>query len=423
MKRILPWFFLLFVCLSTFSQKDCLQQQYQLQLLKTYPKLKASYGQIERFTQAPWAVLSGINGAGTGDVVPQIITIPVVVHVLWNDNAQNLSDAQIQSQLDVLNADYSGKNADQNKIPVYFAGLAADCGIKFALAKLDPLGNSTTGIVRKQTGIQRFGVDDAVKHAVNGGDDAWDSDSYLNIWVCNIAGGVQGYSSAPGCPKDIDGVVINTAVFGTMNVSAPFNKGRTTVHEIGHWLNLRHIWGDASCGDDGVDDTPMQQAATRGCASGEKFSCGSTLHGDMYMNYMDFTDDACMFMFTDGQRDRMRKLFESGGPRNALLLSNALTGNGLPLQIPLVPAVDALSAFNVVLYPNPTSSVITIYSRGSIDYTGKKAIIYNRIGQMVKTVLLTGAQQPIDVSSLEVGLYFVRIEGVKTNAMIKFIKK
>jgi Pregnancy-associated plasma protein-A/Secretion system C-terminal sorting domain len=423
MKRILLWFFLFSLGLNAFSQKDCFQQQYQLQLLKTYPQLATNYNKIEIFTQSPLPVLSGINGSGTGDAVPKIITIPVVVHVLWNSNAQNISDAQIQSQLDVLNADYSGTNKDRNKIPGYFAALAADCGIQFALAKSDPKGNSTTGIVRKQTAIQSFGFDDGAKHSANGGDDAWDADSYLNIWVCNMGGGIQGYASTPGCPRDIDGVVINTSVFGTINISAPFNKGRTMVHEIGHWLNLRHIWGDAACGDDKVYDTPTQQAATRGCVNGEKFSCGSTMHGDMYMNYMDFTDDACMFMFTNGQRDRMRKLFESGGPRNAILLSNALKGEGLPLQTPSVPDAVAMPDFNVILYPNPASSGITIYTKDGVDYIGQNVIIYNRIGQTVKTVLLTSAQQQIDVSNLQNGLYFIRINGIKTKAMTKFVKQ
>jgi Pregnancy-associated plasma protein-A/Secretion system C-terminal sorting domain len=423
MTRFLLWFFLPFAGLTAFSQKDCLQQQYQLQLLQKYPQLSTGYNSIETFTQSALPVLSGINGSGTGDAVPAIITIPVVVHVLWNSNMQNISDAQIQSQLDVLNADYSGNNADRSKIPSYFAGLAADCGIQFALAKSDPRGNSTAGIVRKQTAIQSFGFDDAVKHAANGGDDAWDADSYLNIWVCNMAGGIQGYSSIPGSPKDIDGVVINAGVFGTINMNAPFNKGRTTVHEIGHWLNLRHIWGDAACGDDKVDDTPAQQAATRGCVSGEKFSCGSTTHGDMYMNYMDFTDDACMFMFTNGQRDRMRKLFEAGGPRNAILLSNGLKGDGLPLQTPPVQGLVVMPDFNVVLYPNPASSGITIHAKEGIDYIGKSIIIYNRIGQAVKTVMLTAAQQQIDISNLQNGLYFIRIDGIKAKAMTKFVKQ
>jgi Pregnancy-associated plasma protein-A/Secretion system C-terminal sorting domain len=423
MKRILLWFFLLSLGLNVFCQKDCLQQQYQLRLSKTYPQLATAYERIETFTQSPLPTLTGIAGSGTGGAIPQIITIPVVVHILWNNSAQNISDVQIQSQLDVLNADYSGKNKDRSKIPGYFAGLAADCGIQFALAKSDPGGNSTTGIVRRQTPIQSFGVDDGAKHALNGGDDAWDADSYLNIWVCNMSSGMQGYSSAPGCTKEIDGVVLNTSVFGTMNTNAPFNKGRTAVHEIGHWLNLRHLWGDVSCGDDKVDDTPTQQGATRGCASGEKFSCGSTDHGDMYMNYMDFTDDACMFMFTNGQRDRMRKLFESGGPRNALLFSNGLKGDGLPQQTPPVHDVVSLPDFNVVLYPNPTTSAITIHAKDGLDYTGKNVIIYNRIGQTVKTVLLISAHQLINVSNLQNGLYFLRIEGIKTKAMTKFVKQ
>ena len=129
------------------------------------------------------------------------------------------------------------------------------------------------------------------------------------------------------------------------------------MHEIGHWLNLRHIWGDANCGDDKVDDTPTQQGPNRGCTSGEKLTCGSTAHGDMYMNYMDFSDDACMYMFTKGQRQRMRVLFEAGGPRNSLLFSNGLAGEGLQTD----PGTSTgQQVMNLSLYPNPAVNMITV---------------------------------------------------------------
>ncbi len=423
MKRFLPLIYLLLAGLYSFSQKDCLQQQYQDQLLKKYPGLSTEYSRIEKFTHSVSPILTGINGSGSGDAIPNQVLIPVVVHVIWHNNTQNISDAQVQSQIDVLNADFNNKNQDRNKIPAYFASLAADCGFQFILAKSDPAGNSTSGIVRKKTNNQSFTYDDAVKYTSAGGDDAWDANSYLNIWVCQLTTGIQGYSSLPGSLNELDGIVISTAVFGTINTAAPFNRGRTAVHEIGHWLNLRHIWGDASCGDDKVDDTPAQQAATRGCVSGEKFSCGSSAHGDMYMNFMDFTDDGCMFMFTNGQRERMRKLFEAGGPRSALLASNALKGDGLPLQIPPVQQVAVDPGFKIVLYPNPATAEITIESKDGLDFLGKTAIIYNRIGQAVKTIILVSAHQQVDVSNLQTGLYFIRINTGNTKAMTKFVKQ
>ena len=425
MRQILLCLLLSVTLSAAFAQKNCVHQAYQQQLLAENPQLSGAYEKVEAFTRSlAFRTPATVNGTGTGssNSSTKIIAIPVVVHVLWNNSAQNISNEQILSQIEVLNNDYRGKNEDHSLVPSYFASLAADCGIQFTLAKLDPNGNNTTGIIRKQTGAQSFSYNDYAKKSAMGGDDPWDADSYLNIWVCSLADGILGYSSVPGGPKNIDGVVISTGVFGTINVNGPFNKGRTTVHEIGHWLNLRHIWGDASCGDDKVDDTPTQQAATRGCPGGaERFSCGSTEHGDMYMNYMDFTDDACMFMFSNGQRDRMRALFEAGGVRSAILVSNGLKGDGLPVTV-TAPDQGAMG-FNVDLYPNPTTSSITIHSKEDAGCIGKSAVIYNYLGQMMKTVILQSSLQQVDVSNLKNGLYFIKIDGVKTKAMTKFVKQ
>jgi hypothetical protein len=156
---------------------------------------------------------------------------------------------------------------------------------------------------------------------------------------------VLGYSSLPGGPADKDGIVISSMVFGTFNTISPFNKGRTATHEIGHWLNLKHIWGDGFCGDDKVDDTPNQESANRGCPGGEKITCGTSAHGDMYMNFMDLTDDACMYMFTLGQKERMRALFAQGGPRNSLVTSKALNDNGITAAAALPETVEGQSYF------------------------------------------------------------------------------
>jgi Pregnancy-associated plasma protein-A/Secretion system C-terminal sorting domain len=422
MRRVLLCLLLAIIFADAYTQKDCRQQLYQQQLLATHPQLSKEYEKIEAFTRSlPFKLHTGTPGNITSNAIPPVITIPVVVHVLWNTNAQNITDAQILSQIGVLNNDYRGTNADLAKIPSYFTGIAADCGFQFVLAKVDPKGRATNGIVRRRTDIGIFGLDDRVKNSAIGGDDAWNADNYLNIWVCNTVGGILGYSSAPGGPKEIDGVVINTAVFGTINISGEFNKGRTAVHEIGHWLNLRHIWGDTYCGDDKVDDTPTQERASRGCPGGEIFSCGSTAHGDMYMNYMDFTDDACMFMFTKGQRERMRAMFETGGPRNALLYSQALNDAELPKTAPVPEIIQP--DFAVLLYPNPTSATITVQSQETVDCIGKSMLIYNHLGQIVSRVVLMSRQQQVDVSRLQNGLYFIKIDGLTTKAMTKFVKQ
>ena len=409
MTRILPCLLLTIGVQYAHAQRDCRNLEYQQQLLLSSPGL----------VQAPMGVQGGsADGAGS---LPAIITIPVVVHVLYNNGAQNISDAQVQSQLDALTSDYRGMNADRSKTPSYFSGLTADAGIQFALAKVDPMGRATTGIVRKWTSAISFTYDDRAKSTTLGGDDAWDANSYLNIWVCNTVSGLQGYSSIPGCSKEKDGVVLSTSAFGTINISGPFNKGRTAVHEVGHWLSLRHIWGDASCGDDWIDDTPPQQAASRGCPGGERLSCGATAHGDMYMNYMDFTDDVCMFMFTAGQRQRMRALFMPGGPRYQLLSSSALTATPIG-GIPAAQPVNIPEGFSVALYPNPATSSVYIKTDASLDCVGKTFCVYNRIGQLLYTGILSG-QQHIDISKWENGIYFIKINGLAARAMTKFIKQ
>ncbi len=407
-------------CLPLLAQKDCRQFEYQQHLLQQFPGLQLMFEKAAFFEKkhtTPFVIggsLDTTTAAAAAMSVPEQIVIPVVVHIIWNTPGQNISDARILSQLDVLNKDFNGTNTDRNNIPAYFSALAGNCGISFVLATTDPQGRPTSGIVRRQTTTGIFGYDDKVKSALTGGDDAWNAASYLNIWVCNLTGGISGYASAPGAPAAKDGVVISTTAFGVTGTAGPFNLGRTAVHETGHWLNLRHIWGDASCGDDKVDDTPPQQAANRGCNSGKKFSCSNTANGDMYMNFMDFSDDACMYMFTKGQRQRMRALFEAGGPRNSLLYSTALAGEGLKPNVPMPD--DA--GFNLVVYPNPASTSIIVQWDGS-GCLGKKLFITNHLGQILKTTLVTSKLQHLDISALNTGLYFIRIDGRGTRKFLK----
>jgi GEVED domain/Pregnancy-associated plasma protein-A/Secretion system C-terminal sorting domain/Fibronectin type III domain len=265
------------------------------------------------------------------------VTIPVVVHVLYNNATTNITDAQILSQIAVLNADFAATNSDYNLTSTYQTVKSGNTGIQFCMAKRDPLGNATTGINRKATTKASFeaNTDDA-KNATTGYA-AWPAGQYLNIWVVPAItsggqSGILGYAQFPGGAAATDGLVIGYNYFGnTGAVSAPFNKGRTATHEIGHWLNLRHIWGDANCGSDLVTDTPTHDAANYGCpAVGHKSTCTGT-PVEMTMNYMDYTDDACMYMFSAGQKTRMDALFATGGSRASLLTSQgcvAPTGGG-----------------------------------------------------------------------------------------------
>lgn len=241
-----------------------------------------------------------------------VTVIPVVVHVVWNKDhpEQNISDAQVKSQIDVLNQDYRRLNPDVSGTPAPFLPLTADARVEFALADKDPAGNPTPGITRRKTDTASFSDDDGVKSAPTGGADAWPADKYLNIWVCPLGGGLLGYAQFPGGPAATDGVVILHSAFGTTGTAtAPFNKGRTATHEIGHWLNLRHIWGDdgTGCsGSDFVDDTPNQAGSNYGQPAFPHITCNNGPNGDMFMNYMDYVDDPAMFMFTPEQVVRMQ---------------------------------------------------------------------------------------------------------------------
>jgi GEVED domain/Pregnancy-associated plasma protein-A/Secretion system C-terminal sorting domain len=321
-----------------------------------------------------------------------VVTIPVVVHVLYNTAAQNVSDAQIQSQIAVLNEDFNKLNADVSKTPSAFAGLVANVGIQFVLAKQTPTGAATTGIERKSTTRTSWSTDDAMKRASTGGLDAWNSAKYLNLWVCNLSGGVLGYAQFPGGAAATDGVVILSSGFGRGGSAvAPFNLGRTATHEVGHWLNLRHIWGDASCGNDLVSDTPTQQTSNGGCPSFPKVTCSNGPNGDMFMNYMDYTNDACMYMFSNGQSSRMNALFATGGARAGLTTSvggTAPGGGGTPTT----PTYCASKGGNV------SYEWVDFVQLGSISRTsGANAGYYD--GTALGTTVTAGTAQTISYSA------------------------
>ena len=258
--------------------------------------------------------------------------IPVVIHVLYNTPTQNISDAQIASQITALNKDYSKTNDNfLAATPSAFQGLAGATSIQFVLAKRDPNGYPTTGIIRKATNVLAFNDNDDMKYSATGGIEGWDPTQYLNIWVCKLAGSTLGYAYYPGAAADIDGAVISYECFGTTGtVYPPYHLGRTVTHEIGHYLNLKHIWGDASTqctGTDFVDDTPLHHAANTGCHTFPYKVCPATGNdGEMYMNYMDYSDDDCMSMFSQGQVNRMMTALTTS--RASLLSSKG----GLPFD-------------------------------------------------------------------------------------------
>ncbi|MDF2768090.1 MAG: hypothetical protein K0S91_925 [Nitrososphaeraceae archaeon] len=261
-----------------------------------------------------------------------VITIPVVCHIVYNTPEQNISNLQIASQIKVLNQDFRMLNTDIDNIPEPFKHLAADARIEFRLARRDPDGNETNGITRTASD-QSFSLsNDYVKFSNKGGKDAWDPSSYLNIWVCDLIGRTLGYAFRPGMAPDEarDGVVIGYKYFGTQGTAVDhFNKGRTATHEVGHYLDLYHIWGpedpdEGNCsGSDNVQDTPNQLTANYGDPDFPNISCNNGPNGDMFMNFMDYVYDESMYMFTYGQIRKMDAAIN--GPRYSLQTSNALT--------------------------------------------------------------------------------------------------
>ncbi len=417
MRTITLIFLLIGFCFAGNAQKDCRSQDYFQQLVSSDRLIResvmAKQDFISRQLNNPNKIFGSIESNAPQ---PSVIRIPVVVHILYNNLSHNISDAQVQSQITALNRDFRKSNNDIASIPQAFKNLAADCQFEFVLATSDPNGFSTNGIIRKKTSIQVFGLDDRIKYSSLGGDDAWDAASYLNIWIGNLAGGLVGYSSPLGGPEDKDGVVIRYTAFGTMGTaSSPFNMGRTATHEIGHWLGLRHIWGDQYCGDDDVEDTPKQQSASRGCPSGIITSCNNS--GNMYMNYMDLTNDACMVMFTSGQRARMRAAFAPGGPRYNMLYSMALNEGAVKPEMPEEKPVETKFS-QIRLYPNPVQDrlIIENLSDEKMNYS-----LLNQFGQVIKNFQSGLKITEVNVQYLPSGLYFITDQ--RRRNILRFIKK
>lgn len=293
--------------------KTCYSMQNLNRLLKEDDKLYKKMYDIEKNSRSILAkqanTAKGKPGSGgDGGTTPTpdnlgVISIPVVVTVVYSNSQENISQAQIDSQIAVMNADFRKANSDAGNTPSEFAGLVADTEVQFTLAGVRREANSRTS----------WGTNDEVKSVYP----PVAPSTTLNIWVCNIGGGILGYAQFPGGPAATDGVVVGPNYFGnTGYLSAPYDKGRTVTHEVGHYLNLRHIWGDGRCQqDDFVADTPSSDGPNYGCPSYPTVNCRST---DMTMNYMDYTYDSCMYMFSEGQKSRLRTVFASSGPRAAM---------------------------------------------------------------------------------------------------------
>ncbi|KUJ62753.1 peptidase M43 [Flavobacteriaceae bacterium CRH] len=285
--------------LNAIARRGCASQEVLEAQLKADPTLAIRMNQIEAFTNNQLLTKRLVNGK---------IEIPVVVNVLYRTTAENISATQIQSQIDVLNKDFNALNSDYNSVPALFAGVKANVGITFVLDQ----------VIRKSTTKTSWGTNDAMKKVAQGGLAPTSPTTKLNLWSCTIGSNILGYAQFPGGAAATDGVVIDPRYFGLSGTAnAPFNLGRTGTHEVGHWLNLRHIWGDATCGSDLVADTPTHNEENYGNPAYPHYSTCSGTPVEMTMNYMDYTNDNAMYMFSNGQKSRIAAIFVTGGPRAA----------------------------------------------------------------------------------------------------------
>lgn len=347
-----------------------------------------------------------------------VVTIPVVVHVIHHDvaptpsakSSTNISDDQIYSQLRVLNEDFRKKDATH--------GTSADIGISFCLASLDPQGQSCSGINRiyHAKSVWSQAEEETLKQL-----SYWPSDQYLNIWVAslNVEEGF-GYARYPtgstladlegeANATAIDGVVVHYQTFGTVgSATYPYHLGHTTTHEIGHWLGLRHVWGDEACGDDFVADTPWDEAPNKDNDCDDFSTCTGSRKADNTGNYLDFSPDRCMNHFTKGQKERMWKALWNSPRRKALFASQGCSGE--PKQ-----------SLQIKVFPMPVVHNVQVELYGARQNTAR-LIWYNHQGMKLKEDELACEYQQVfafDLSTWPQGMYFLQVESALGEKMVK----
>lgn len=421
------YLFLLLVIFLPFSiyaqQHSCATMPVLEQQLQQHPATQHRMDHLEQQVQK-W-----IETHDVSKEIRSTYKIPVVVHIVWIDNEQNLPDSQIYSQMQVLNEDYNRLNPDTINTRSVFDSIASAVGIEFCMAKTDPNGNPTNGITRTEGNptVLGFPVNffdpftNNIKSTSSGGVDPWPQDEYLNMWVGPLFTGLLGYAQFPQAydstqGPETDGVVITHSVFGRVgDLLSGYDDGRTTTHEVGHWLGLRHIWGDGDCtADDYVADTPLSDAASSGCDTTAN-NCVDSLfnYPDMVENFMDYSSDNCQNMFTLGQKARMVGFLLTDSMRHALTLSDKCSGDPLTVQDPLNQKLS--------LYPNPGSGDFTLdatrmpskhYQLSIIDLTGR--LIHEQTIQ-------TPARVSFDLTQQSQGVYLLRLDNSQHHLVKRLI--
>lgn len=421
----------MFAQVAMIPNRGCGSMEYKEMEEKANPSIKALRAQIDDQVRDYIA-----NQKNNPTPTPQaVITMPIVFHVVYNGAAENVSDNCIAQTLISLNKDFRKQNTDfTTKTPAVFQPLGADCEVQFCMASKDPTGAATNGITRTATTVNGFTTDNKVKYTAQGGHDVWDRTKYVNLWICNLSGTLLGYGQLPGGSAATDGVVCHYKyLVATGGCGAlPYEKGRTTVHELGHWFGLKHTFqggcggtssSNCTTGGDGVCDTPPVSVSSYGCPATQN-TCTETSpfpppftsdQNDMTMNYMDYTDDACMVMFTTGQKAIITATMN--GTRASLKTSaaaNCAAGNG----------VNELGLGNYVsIFPNPStgnfSMNITLPHVTSADM-----VIYNALGEAVlekKISIPAGNNVDVDMNNHPEGMYLIKMkisEGTITKKIV-----
>lgn len=396
--------------LNAQNELRCGTMEHHQWMTKNNPDYARSFPDNEKVIQQRIAHSNSMRSSMLPD------TIPIVVHVVYGTAAQNISDAQIQSQIDALNEDFARENADTVNTPAVWQPIAGTMPYRFTLARQDPSGAPTNGIVRMATFLNSFTTNNDVKFDTLGGSDAWDVNTYLNIWVCNLANNMNGYGEFPtGVHTNTYGFVADFTAFGRIGTAlGPYDLGRTTTHELGHCFNLFHIWGNDNggcAGTDQVSDTPNQDLYTLNCAAfPHTDACSPNAPGIMFMNYMDFTEDVCMNMFTQGQATRMVAAVTGFYPT-------------IVNSIGLVAGIKDKTLENeVVVFPNPTKDKFNFRIANS-TFGNFDVVVTDMMGSIIlynDNWIHTG-DKIIDLSGRPAGVYFLNVKNENTNSIKRLV--